>query len=383
MKKVFIILYFLITLFGFLVLFRTPNNHTEYENRGLYKFSPLIVSDFLNESFQNNFENSFKDQFWSSEKVKAISNSKNTILSSKSMSKNICLNNYVKIAGNYYNFNCDDYIVDKPNDYSTDEMIKIINNRIESYNKMGEYADLYYYFINRVGNFDFSNNTKTFSISDYLDENYDELDIKNYNDYKKYFYKSDHHWNYKGSYNGYKDIIKLMIGNDEKAIDINQEKTFDIYFNGSSARVTTFTKFKEKFTVYTFNIPEHTVYIDGVYGRYGNENKYLRGNYSKEKWTNHYEDYYGGDHGEIIFDFDNHSKDNLLILSSSYSNPVNKLIASHFNKTYVIDLRHYSNVFNKVFDYKKYIKENKIDKVLVICDIGYLTNSKFELMEVD
>ena len=28
--------------------------------------------------------------------------------------------------------------------------------------------------------------------------------INNYDDYKEYFYKSDHHWNHKGSYEGYK-----------------------------------------------------------------------------------------------------------------------------------------------------------------------------------
>ena len=52
---------------------------------------------------------------------------------------------------------------------------------------------------------------------------------------------------------------------------------------------------------------------------------------------------------------------NLLIYSNSFSNAVNKLLASHYKTTYVIDGRHYKKV-NLV----DYIKENNIDDVLII-----------------
>ena len=64
----------------------------------------------------------------------------------------------------------------------------------------------------------------------------------------------------------------------------------------------------------------------------------------------------------------------MLILSSSFSNPINGLIASHFNRTYVIDGRHYNDF--KVFDY---IEKNNINKVLIIMDFNFVSMSAFEL----
>ena len=53
---------------------------------------------------------------------------------------------------------------------------------------------------------------------------------------------------------------------------------------------------------------------------------------------------------------------------------INGLIASHFNRTYVIDGRHYNDF--KVFDY---IEKNNINKVLIIMDFNFVSMSAFEL----
>jgi len=377
MKKGFITIYFIITFIGFLTVFRTPRYKSEYENRELTQFQHLIVKDFLNKNFQDNFENSFKDQFWLSERIRIVNNNVKNVFSNGKINSKICSNNYVKVTGEYYSFNCDDYLVNNVGYYS--RLSDTISNSIESYNKIGEYADLYYYFINRSSNFSFINNEKTFLISDYLDDNYAELEFKNYDEYKKYYYKTDHHWNYEGSYKAYIDIIKLILGSNADLIEVKGTKTFDVKFYGSSARSSTFTKYKEYFTVYDFDIPKHKEYINRELGIYGNKDIYLDENYSKYLWQNHYGTYYGGDFGEVIFDFNQKSKYNLLILSNSFSNSVNELIATHFNKTYVVDLRHYRNTFKEDFDYKNYIKDNKIDKVLVLADINYLLSDEFNL----
>ena len=51
----------------------------------------------------------------------------------------------------------------------------------------------------------------------------------------------------------------------------------------------------------------------------------------------------------------------MLIYSNSFSNGVNKLLASHYKTTYVIDGRH-TNGFNMI----NYINDNNIDDVLII-----------------
>ena len=92
--------------------------------------------------------------------------------------------------------------------------------------------------------------------------------------------------------------------------------------------------------------------------------QYYQGNYNKKEYINHYAKYYGDDYAEVIFDFSNPNKQNLLVLCTSYSNAIKQLLASHFNKTYYIDLRH-----NKDFKVNEYIEENDIDKVLLLGDI--------------
>jgi hypothetical protein len=53
------------------------------------------------------------------------------------------------------------------------------------------------------------------------------------------------------------------------------------------------------------------------------------------------------------------------VLCTSYSNAIKDLVASHFNKTYYVDTRHY-----KDFDVNEYIEENDIDMVLMMGDIA-------------
>ena len=111
---------------------------------------------------------------------------------------------------------------------------------------------------------------------------------------------------------------------------------------------------------------------------YGNEKEYLRQEFSKEKFANHYALYYGDDYGEVIIE-GNSGKRNLLIIGDSYTNSVNKLIGTHFNKTYDVDLRHYKEAFNEDFDIKTYIEKNDIDKVLIIMNYDLLLNSIFDI----
>ena len=174
--------------------------------------------------------------------------------------------------------------------------------------------------------------------------------------------------------------IAEMFDDAQNIIKPVETVTFDdIVFYGSRSRISQIFDYKEPFTVYKFNFPEFTIINDKLYDTYGNEENYFKGKYNRSRLTNHYGEFYGGDSGEVIFDFNNNDKDNLLVLGSSYTNAINKLIASHFNKTYVIDLRHYEEVMGEKFDIKRYIEENNIDKVLIIADYSFLINESFNI----
>ena len=85
--------------------------------------------------------------------------------------------------------------------------------------------------------------------------------------------------------------------------------------------------------------------------------------------TNHYGNCFGGDFGEIVYDFGTEGKGNLLMVASSYSNPINALIASGYDKTYVIDLRYYEVWAGEPFDPAAYCEKYGIDTVLLLGDV--------------
>ena len=57
------------------------------------------------------------------------------------------------------------------------------------------------------------------------------------------------------------------------------------------------------------------------------------------------------------------------MLVDSYSNPVNGLIASHFDRTYVIDPRYYEDWAGAPFDAEAYLAEHPAGAVLMMGDV--------------
>ena len=47
----------------------------------------------------------------------------------------------------------------------------------------------------------------------------DYLHLDSLERYAEYYYTTDHHWNYKGSYAGYCQIIRMLLGPDEPLIE--------------------------------------------------------------------------------------------------------------------------------------------------------------------
>ena len=95
---------------------------------------------------------------------------------------------------------------------------------------------------------------------------------------------------------------------------------------------------------------------------YGMQDAYL----NEEPGYITYGDFYGNDYAKIVIDMNNAEKENILIIGESYDNAILKLLATHFNETHSIDLRHYSTTFGERFSFSKYVEENDIDKVLII-----------------
>ena len=366
-NKFIIIMYIAITCIFVISLTRAPKQISELENRELFKIEKFSLKNYIYTSFQDNTEKAISDQIIGSETIRK------TFQTSLNFSKNLanirllCRNSYIKLGEGegkkYYSFNCDNRIIYGVNTNEKEYESKI--RKIENiYDKYISKYDTYFYYIPTSYTFDFRNNREKVSIYNNVKHkwNISYLEYNNYDEYKDYFYATDHHWNHKGSYKGYTDILELLKVN-EKAINPEEEITFDFYFYGSEARILQIQDYKEPFKVYRYQIPDHTTWINNEIMEYGKQKEYFNGNYNKDIWTNHYGDFYGMDYAEIVFDFNKKEKMNLLIISNSFSNCINELIASHFNKTFVIDLRYYED-----FNIDDYIKNNNISKVLFIMD---------------
>lgn len=358
-------------------------NASEFENRELVKLPIFELGNFINKTFQDNLENAISDQIVIAKDVKkkALEIRNDSI----DLMNNIILklrNNengqyYVSVAENTYKINNEDYLLNKEKRHTYNP--KTINyfNNIKG-------ADKYLYFIE-------TEDTKIYNNQDYIDNQYkkivnalevtnkDKFDLFNYNEHKEYFYRTDHHWNHKGQYEGYKEITKLLGIPENEQVKITEEKTYDIYFWGSKSRNATEYDIKEKFTVYKYNNSKPVeTYIDGKLSVYGKSSEYDNGQYENKTTTNHYGDYYGWDNGEIIYNYNAPEKENLLIISDSFSNGINEIIACHFNKTHIIDLRQ-----NKEFEPNDYIEKNNINKVLILGDITVFSNSYFKNINLD
>ena len=192
-------------------------------------------------------------------------------------------------------------------------------------------------------------------------------------EYKKYFYQTDHHWNYYGSYLGYVKIMQMMEGKDVKVLKPSGSHIYNTIFEGSYARDNLIRSATQKFHVYLFNLPEYKTFVNDVEKEYGFRSWYVSDeDFPHKVYSNHYGLYYGDDRAKVVYDFNQPEKESILILGTSFTNAINELIASHYNKTHVLDFRHYKEWYGHDFDVQSYMQENGLSKVVIIGNISSL-----------
>lgn len=202
----------------------------------------------------------------------------------------------------------------------------------------------------------------------------DSLALDHYSQYLDWFYVTDHHWNHKGSYQAYCDIIDMMFGpEEEKLVPIEEVEFEDIPFNGSFHSMLNYYHSPENFKVYRF--PEYVPYKVTVNGSpaktYGNYDRYFAGKYQRMTVYNHYNAFYGGDRSELILETNRPEKKTLLMFSNSYSDAIKLLLLQHYDAIYAIDPRFYELEMGKKFNAKKYIQKHEIDDVLILGDVSF------------
>ena len=255
-----------------------------------------------------------------------------------------------------------------------------VRSQADGYRTLAEKcgADLYVYLVETSRCVDFDNLQEDVPIWPLLQESYpgctlDHLKIDSVETYCNWFYQTDHHWNYKGSYEGYTEIIRMLLGEDEPLLEPVETVSFPFVFNGSYYKRMNRNDGHEGFTVYRFEYPEMTIMINESRRKsYGKADLYFGGEIvSPMSLTNHYAEFYGGDTAMVQFCTHREDRENILIISNSYSNAVDMLIASHFNITLVVDPREIKSIYGEGTTLGTLIRGYQFDKILLLGDSSF------------
>lgn len=269
----------------------------------------------------------------------------------------------------FYNKENDFYYLE--NQYSKDELDKRLDMQVAMFNKLANLdIDMYLYFPTRYELTKLKDN----NLNSYVDIFKDKLsskikvanmDITSLEQYKNYFYKTDHHWNMNGALAGYYDIMDILGKVPVDNLEVVNKRERKFY--GSMAK----SVLNNKTYDYILDVDKKLDYDVLVNGKQASEvfkprqirldRDYL--------YYDYYVQYFNGQYGEICYDYHKDKEENLLILSDSYAWQIDYLIASSFNKTYVVNLR-YDKWKKGDLNLEEYMKERNIKKVLFLYEGG-------------
>lgn len=412
MKKFFIVIIAIVTAYLQIMFFvQGQEKFSELENRELQVFPKLELNGLLSGKFQSEYENALKDQIWqrgnmilavnrlkgASKKyvnniyedikdeieivdtgIKAMVNVNATEASI--ISEESVLDCRLEPAGDTYRINDTDYLTGYPRfeDANISKNISIKARQLDEVAKRHPDIKVYAYYITKSQDlnwFDKSEGIKSFDYGVYLsdklssDVKYGRLNIPGLSEYEDWFYKTDHHWNHKGAYQGYLDVYQLM-KEDFQLSEVKKpvkEQDFGggIFWYGSKAKSGKIELSPDDFRIYEYDLGPHTSYLGDDQAELNLYDKYMNGDINRSKYAYHYIVYYGYENDLIRHEFPG-NKYNLLIIGDSNNRPMRKVLASHFSTIYFLDYR-----LLKDFDFDNMLKEKNIDAVLFMGELGF------------
>ncbi len=387
-NAVFIVLVMIFLSAGLVKTVFFPEDINGLENRKANKIPAFSVGAFLDSSYQTDVRDALSDQVFFSESMKRFYNSVDSLFVKLSVStvastevfkeipQYIAVDNMNLYGENY------DHILYNPTVFEWVQ--KSLDTNISGFNDMLRSlkdADVYLYYVEKETDINFVTGEKS-QIYEYLCENINlpqekiaRFEVSDFEEFSKCFYRTDHHWNEDGSYRGYLELLSFL-GIRQEAVKQGEKVLLSRSFAGSKTQSPGVSSFREDFYAYKYDCPVMLTLENGISVEdYGKQNEYFEGNEQLPPVT--YGNFYGGDMGEIIFDTGDISKDSILILGESYDNAILKLLASHFHKTYSVDMRYYKAYMGEEFNITEYMKKHDIDKVLLIGNIDFFINEEF------
>ena len=399
--------------FGVAALFRGEKPYfRKFENRSEVAFPEWDNEEWLDGNYQKQFNSALSDYlpYVITAKILYYQRRYSRLLDFQKNSYNFS-DYYVHFRNNLYLYGDSSnlyllYKLDDKRQFRIDN-IKRTSQIINSIIERNPQTQFYLYYVQKDDDCKFDDNRKSYyyeslrSLASLQMDHISRLEINDFDQYSRFFYQADHHWQCFGSYQGYKDVFHLLkldeqgeplmrpVAPDDSMsfwVDDNPPVETDgaravlvaTKYHESKSRMTGTTGlFSGKMYVYRFNYSPMKIYRDGEPFEYGNEDKVL---HNQDSTINDWLSYgfvYGIDIGELVFETERTDRPNLLIIGDSYDNAVLKLLAGHFHKMYSVDLRHFERHTNAPFVIDDYIRKNKIDIVLFFGNIGVYGGTEF------
>lgn len=350
MRKKYLLYCFVIViiLFTMIGLISDNKEFSELENRKLKTSVTFSIKNFLDGSFQEDYESYINDQF----------PLRDNWISLKS------INEYIlgKIENNGIIYGANGELFEKFD--SLDE--EKLKNNVEAIKK---FAEIYYNkvslmiipssyeiykenlpmgspiipqeeLINEIYNFSYFTNN--------IDVMKELLDNKN----NYIYYKTDHHWTTYGAYLAYSKFIDSINENKVK-LENFQDIELSNFYGTYYSKVKLFNIEPDIMTYYDFNNLTMEIVGDKIY-----DSIY---DYSKETLRDKYSLFlYGNNPLTIIKNKDIKNNKKILVIKDSFGNSLVPFLTQNYEEIHVIDLRYFSSKLSI------YLEKNDFEDILII-----------------
>ena len=354
-----------------------PRDVNTYENRYAEKLPAFTAASFLDGSFQDGVDAALADQVHLAQYCKKLYN---TVSSAYLRTATELL--VPRDSGRYVNYDGTMMFGDSLVYTSTylPWVTPAMDARAELYNALfAAHPELEFsvFYVERDSDVNMETGEKP-GTKEYLferialpEERKAAFEINSYAEFSAYYYRTDHHWSCDGSYLAYTEVLELLNVTEEPVS--RGEKAAVGTMSGSKAKGSA-SGFSETFYATPYAFPEMEITINGAPAAdYGRQSAVL----SAPGGSVNYASFYGGDDGEIVFSTGTEGRGKLLVLGESYDNAILKLLASHFDEVYSVDLRYYEHYMGEPFRLGEYTAARGIDRVLLIGCIDYFFQPTF------
>ena len=251
--RAFFLLLVLIFLAGLLRTVFRPKEINEYENRYANQLVPLTAASYADGSFQDGMESALSDQVQFSQLAKKTYNFVTSYAAVPLIAPLENLTHGYVSAGDVLFYG--GKIVYQPWTYLQTECLEAKAENLNAAIAAHPELEFYAYYIEKDTDIDFTTGQKIdasesmLSMLNLPDSHKGIYEINSFEEFNERFYNTDHHWNYIGSYEAYRDVLSVLGGGEPL------EPT-GVYHSGlrfSGVKSKQFSRFfSDEMTIYSF-----------------------------------------------------------------------------------------------------------------------------------